>query len=278
MKLKKFGILRTCSLSIFLGISMMSVESFERRAVVISNLKMYVPWSQRVSAIDPGIEVYIYHSDKKHATDPRFVPNDGLEAMKYISFILENFNNLPEHTLFLHGHEKSYHSIKCYACWNGKDIKSSRADCQISATDIVLNWNWSEPCFRPVPGKITKLSCNKLRRNNLKYLSKVSGIYSGLTRKEKMDMCSMRGTGNAQFGVSKSCILRNPRQTYENIWHYLKKRKVHSEKYLKNEKAVELENFWMFLFSRQGNRQEHKCLPNMNMSTDISGFKYLGNS
>ena len=88
----------------------------------------------------------------------------------------------------------------------------------------------------------------------------------------------MRGTGNAQFGVSKSCILRNPRQTYENIWHYLKKRKVHSEKYLKNEKAVELENFWMFLFSRQGNRQEHKCLPNMNMSTDISGFKYLGNS
>lgn len=55
----------------------------------------------------------------------------------------------------------------------------------------------------------------------------------------------MRGTGNAQFGVSKSCILKNPRHIYENSNDYLKKRKQFSKKSLSNQKAVEMENFWM---------------------------------
>ena len=248
------------------------VHSFEivvaagaRKAVVIANLKKYVSWAaEKANAIqDSGIEIYVYHSDNKHKADPHFVPNIGNEATKYLRFILNNFENLPEHTLFLHGHEFSYHSIKCSSCWNGKDTASSRKDCQVSARDIVLNWDWSEPCYRPVPGKIIKLSCNKLRRNNLNYLSKISGVYGYLTMQERKDMCFLRGTGNAQFGVSKSCILRNSKKVYENLYTYLINNGLKEGRSKSKEKSVELENFWMFLFSRRGNQYDQKCLPNM---------------
>jgi hypothetical protein len=45
------------------------------------------------------------------SSNPEFpIPkNKGHEAMVYLSFIIDHYDNLPERTVFVHGHEKSWH-------------------------------------------------------------------------------------------------------------------------------------------------------------------------
>jgi len=52
--------------------------------------------------------------DKEGAEPSPFVPqhtipNYGLEASSYLKYIVENYENLPDHVAFIHGHETSVH-------------------------------------------------------------------------------------------------------------------------------------------------------------------------
>jgi hypothetical protein len=41
---------------------------------------------------------------------PKYViPNKGQETSVYIKYIIENYDNLPDHVAFIHGHENAYH-------------------------------------------------------------------------------------------------------------------------------------------------------------------------
>ena len=42
--------------------------------------------------------------------EPSYViPNKGLEASVYLKFIIERYNDLPDHVAFIHGHETAHH-------------------------------------------------------------------------------------------------------------------------------------------------------------------------
>jgi hypothetical protein len=42
-------------------------------------------------------------------TPQHIIPNIGKEVSVYLKYIIENYDNLPEHVAFIHGHETSYH-------------------------------------------------------------------------------------------------------------------------------------------------------------------------
>ena len=39
------------------------------------------------------------------------IPNRGREASVYLKYIIENYENLPDHVAFIHGHETAYHQF-----------------------------------------------------------------------------------------------------------------------------------------------------------------------
>ena len=51
----------------------------------------------------------------KEGADPtcfeaqHIIPNKGLDAAAYFTYIIENYDNLPDHVAFIHGHETSWH-------------------------------------------------------------------------------------------------------------------------------------------------------------------------
>lgn len=42
-------------------------------------------------------------------TPQHVIPNVGREASAYLKYIIENYDNLPDHVAFIHGHEEAHH-------------------------------------------------------------------------------------------------------------------------------------------------------------------------
>ena len=224
-------------------------EYFSLSGIVVASVTKDLPFRHKL----PGAyELFVYHSDSTRREDDGYVVNIGDEAGKYLKFVLDHYDDLPDHMLFLHGHEMAYHNVKCSgpnSCWyfNGKKVGDgcrafapcSKQECRVSFIDIVESWNWSTPCFRPVPGFMhgLKIGC---KGRDIKTCANVAGIK--LSSQENGARCSFRSTTNGQFGVSKRCILAHEKNTYERLWKWVTTRT--------REKGLKLRGLKMDFFRR----------------------------
>lgn len=56
---------------------------------------------------------YRYITDQKNPKEGYSVPvNRGREAMVYLTYIIDNYGNLPDYAVFVHGHNKSWHQLE----------------------------------------------------------------------------------------------------------------------------------------------------------------------
>jgi len=132
--------------------------------------------------------------------------NKGHEASSYISYIIDNYECLPEYVAFIHGHDHSYHqtdftinlikdtfdSINKDNDYNYHSI--NRKDWRNIFADDVLDWsgNW------------------KLLKENYEYLN----IKLPIPNRVECTAC-------AQFIVSRKNILLNDINDYKNILKWL---------------------------------------------------------
>jgi hypothetical protein len=52
---------------------------------------------------------YSYTVISKRGYSPETPPNKGNEASSYLQYIIENYDNLSEYTIFVHGHRNDWH-------------------------------------------------------------------------------------------------------------------------------------------------------------------------
>ena len=76
-----------------------------------SNLNIVISWYNEdiswISRLKNDYNIIIYTKESQSEYD---IPkNKGQEASVYLKYIIDNYNNLPEYTLFLHAHEYSPH-------------------------------------------------------------------------------------------------------------------------------------------------------------------------
>lgn len=70
-------------------------------------------YSEDISYLDKICYPFVLLSN--HSIQSNTIPNRGNEALLYIKYIIDNYNNLPNYVMFLHGHRTS---------WAHRDIPS----------------------------------------------------------------------------------------------------------------------------------------------------------
>ncbi|GAB7353907.1 hypothetical protein MBLNU459_g4255t1 [Dothideomycetes sp. NU459] len=62
------------------------------------------------SLLGGAYDTYPYNVDDENPPEHLVIPkNKGHEAMVYLTFITDNYENLPPHVVFVHGHRNSWH-------------------------------------------------------------------------------------------------------------------------------------------------------------------------
>jgi hypothetical protein len=170
------------------------------KKVLIAHFNEDLTWINNIN-FDGPIEVY---SKTIHDYEDRFIPvNKGQEIPMYLKYIINNYNDLPDKTLFLHGHSSSPHQD-----FDSRFIiENVKWDCDYFFSVNKRNW------YQEVSSKhqISKGSFD-IWLKTYWYLFEeylpfpINGLffYSG-----------------AQFVVDKSLILQYPISFYEKLYQWV---------------------------------------------------------
>jgi hypothetical protein len=180
--------------------------------------------------------------DKEGSAESSFVPkyvipNKGGAESTYFKYIIENYENLPEHIAFLHGHENAYHQ------------KHER-----SLLEVIEGANLTHG-YIPLSGWVRFYPFfNEVGVLNSPDLWDSFHLPSELKPKVGSLMAFQP---NSQFIVSKERILKHPKELYEHIYNVLMTEEPeyepHTKTYLQKHYAM-LENIMHILM---GETQEY---------------------
>jgi len=162
-----------------------------------------------------GYPVNIIHKEGGTPIDnPTFtIPNIGAEASAYLKFIIERYDTLPDHTVFLHGHETSYHQ-----CGDRPMLDMIKTANIEKYNFIHLNNSWR---------------CCSLFTQLQMFIEKLKSLQIFLSRDKFITCCG------AQFIVSRSCIQQHTKEYYENLFKNI----------ITQNEAVMMEHMWHFIFT-----------------------------
>jgi hypothetical protein len=134
-----------------------------------------------------------------------------------LSYIIDNYENLPEKTLFLHGHGNSYHQEYSSADliskinWNAADFFSvNRRDYYQDKLEdenfgwVIQNWNIFEK-YLPKPEKLIYYSCAQFVVDKKLILQYPKEFY--------VDLIKWIETNNISDYISS--------RIFEYMWHYI---------------------------------------------------------
>jgi hypothetical protein len=151
-----------------------------------------------ISKIKYPVQVF-----SKTIKDENFIDfNKVQEAPAYLKYIIKNWDNLPDFTFFVHGHEFAYHQTDSIVnlintcIFNSEFINLNRSDWVTTFDEVsIINkyrveWEWLRSCW------------NDLFSNHLPFPKKLNFP------------CS------AQFCVSKKLIQNNKIEFYKNAYEW----------------------------------------------------------
>lgn len=177
-----------------------------RLTIVSSHFNEDLSWL--VDQKDFDYRIYTKNVEKCKGLDKTKVfecVNKGLEASSYISYIIDNYENLPDYVAFIHGHSHSYHQTD-----HTMVLVNSALD--YINTDSNIYYSINRKDWRNVFGDdIYDWSGNwKLIKENYEYLN------IGIPMPKRLEC-----TASAQFIVSRKNILLNDVNDYKNILKWL---------------------------------------------------------
>lgn len=154
--------------------------------------------------------------------------NKGHEASSYLSYIIDNYESLPDYVAFVHGHEYSYHQTDStlrlidMAFLENKDIEYF----SINRKD------WLNIFGDDVQDGAMQKNWNMVKEN-------YNDLNIGIEIPKKLEC-----TACAQFIVSKKNILMNSLEDYKNIMRWLEKTDLDS-----SISGRVLEHLWCYIFT-----------------------------
>ena len=158
--------------------------------VVIAHYKENLEWVNNLK--------YKYVIISKEKYQPEEKPNKGFEASSYLEYIINNYDDLNEYTIFVHGHRNSWHH-------------SMNMDEKIN--NLVFDKNYYNLNENPLSGIGT--GENSYEKTDL--------MYQSFRKILNMDIIieNIYMRGSAQFYVHRDCILRHSKDVYIKLYNYL---------------------------------------------------------
>ena len=158
--------------------------------VVVAHYKENLDWIKNLK--------YDYVIISKEKYEPEQIPNKGNEASSYLEYIIKNYDNLDEYTIFIHGHRSAWHHTE------NIDEKINRLTFEKQYFNINDN------------------QLSGIGRGEGSY-EKTELIYESLRKILNMDIIidKIYMRGSAQFYVYKNCILQHSKDTYIKLYNYL---------------------------------------------------------
>jgi len=161
--------------------------------VVIAHYKENLNWIKKLR--------YPHTVISKHGIPPEVPPNRGLEASSYLCWINDNYDRLPEHTIFLHGHETAWH-------------------CRESMASVVNNLVFRLPYenlndFGPgnMPPPTEEHAGKPVYLSSFERMSEIMG--------ESIDASRVVFCCCSQFYVHRNSIRRHSKQVYSELIEWL---------------------------------------------------------
>ncbi|EFR02021.1 hypothetical protein MGYG_05023 [Nannizzia gypsea CBS 118893] len=112
------------------------------KALIVPRLK-----KEKVDWIDSleDIQKNIYVVDDPHSL-PRIPQNKGREAMVYLTYLIDNYDNLPEVMIFMHSHREAWHHEEPLNRDAAEMVKRLSIERVIRDGFMNLRCNWSPGC------------------------------------------------------------------------------------------------------------------------------------
>lgn len=160
--------------------------------------------------IKDNVNIMIY--DKCNPTNPYNVPfNKGDEASVYLKYIIDNYDNLPEYTFFMHDDEYAWHH------------SGSIVDKYYEAKNSGLKYyNVNDRAL---------MSKNNINERHTKILLEQYKIFveKYIPLESIPDRDNITYRGGAQFLVHKDIILLLPKQFYTDIYRWIETTEIPRE-------------------------------------------------
>ena len=157
--------------------------------VVIAHYNEDLQWLSKLK--------YPYTVISKNGCPKETPPNKGFEASSYLQYIINNYDNLCEYTIFLHGHQTSWHHQG-----NNSDIINS-----LVFNQDYQNINKYVYTLKKFPESLAKA------KQLLPEIFKILDI--------QIDINSIVFRCSAQFYVKKENIHRYPKEKYQELYDWI---------------------------------------------------------
>ena len=161
--------------------------------------------------------------------------NKAQEAPSYLKYIIENYNSLPEYSIFVHGHLESYHQTD--------NIINLINNVKFEGSVVNLNRDWRQTIS--IKDKFIDANLVHTDENDLRFywLKQNWNDFIGewLPLPDLLSFISC-----AQFAVHKSCITQYPIEFWQQLFDFCKKTEL--ENYVSSRL---FEYTWYYIFSRK---------------------------
>jgi len=166
-------------------------------AVIIAHYNENLDWLKKIKTKH---QIFVY---SKTDLTYNFVPfNKGHEALCYLKYIIDNYNNLCDRNLFLHGHENSNHQDR--PSWF-----------------IANNLNWSLCDYFSVTRRDWYFLEGINETSHQETYIMLKKYWSELFQNILLFPKNFRHYSCAQFQVSRNLILENSLIFYEKLYNWL---------------------------------------------------------
>lgn len=195
-----------------------------RRTMVVAKYDEDVSW---LKCLPPNIDAVVYQS--KDSDAPNFVENVGNEASKYLSYIVENYDNLPDSVMFLQAGRQDWHDPfpkeVLLQKWNwenamdrgGMAFLPTAAPCLVEdSVQLPLHADVkSEPL---VAAALEKHECLEVTEHSPPQMETVREVWDSVFS-EALGPLPQRWITHccAQFEVSRDAIRQHPASFYQSL-------------------------------------------------------------
>lgn len=213
---------------------------------------MDIPVPERVRTVltgskdiltDSSYDIYIYQVDKP-TEDLPLPANKGHEAMVYLSFIIDHWDNLPPHNIFIHGHQTSWHQLD-----GGMEGLIRDLEIPILEAEGYINFRCSGG-FACLPVNYIHLRPNEkgvIDYGNEMYPQIIDGLVGAWPQifgEEEEVPESIGSMCCAQFAVTRDFIWRREREVYVRARQWLLETELEDE-----QSGRVLEKIWAYLMT-----------------------------
>ncbi|KAF2873977.1 hypothetical protein BDV95DRAFT_592129 [Massariosphaeria phaeospora] len=204
---------------------------------------------------DPMWKLHRYnYDDPSPPPETHFPVNKGQEAMMYLSYVINNYDSLPDYSIFLHGHRTSWHQEE--------DIVESINSLRLSAVDdvgyISLRCIWDPGCPEEMkliendPAELV-VDSTKDRQNTMHLIGKSwKSLFGNNTATPK----AIGAPCCAQFMATRKAIHIRSKAEYERMRQWLVDTEV-----VDHLSGMLFEKLWAYIFTKEAIRcpSEEQC-------------------